>query len=143
MRKFRIQNLILNRFKYLSDNMENTQYSQELEAQNYKAINLLLFIMVVLAPLVFILVLFKIDRIDSSNNVPIVAKIFIDLSSNIDLFFIIFLGISILIIFTTYWFVFPMAMKKYQDKGYNFSQFTFVFMFGFNYIIVVFGFFYR
>ena len=120
--------------------MENTQNSPELEDQNYKLINFLLFFMV-LSPLVFILILFKLDRIDSSNGDPIVSKIFIDLSSYIDLFFIIFLGISILIIFTTYWFALPKAMKKYQDKGYNFSYLTFVLMFASNDLIVAFGFF--
>ena len=119
--------------------MENTQFSPEFEDETYKYKNYLLFNLVVIAPLLYILIVFMLDRIDTSNDPQFEPPFNLDLFSNIDLIFIIFIGISILIIFTTYWFVLPQTMKKYQDKGYNESFFTFFLMFAFNDVIALFG----
>ena len=119
--------------------MENTQFSPEFEDQTYRYKNYLLFNLVVIAPLLYILILFMLDRIDTTNDLPYKPPFDIDLLSNIDLIFIIFIGISILIIFATYWFVFPLTMKKYQEMGYNKSFFTFFLMFALFDVIVVFG----
>jgi len=120
--------------------MENTQYSPELEDQNYKAKNFLLFDLVVIVPIVYILILFILDSIDSANDHPYKTIFNINSSSDINLIFITFLGISIMIIFATYWFVLPVTMKKYEEIGYNESFFTFFLMFAINNAIIVFGF---
>lgn len=117
----------------------NLLYSPELEARNNNFKNYLLINLVVIAPLVYVLILFILDWTKSSNNDPIETTPIIDPSLNIDLIFITFIGISILIISATYWFILPKVMKKYQDKGYNESFFTFFLMFAFNDVIVVFG----
>ena len=119
--------------------MENTQFSPEFEDQTYRYKNYLLFNLVVIAPLLYILILFMLDRIDTTNDPPNEPPFNIDFFSNIELIFIIFIGISILISITTYWFVLPLAMKKYQDMGHNKSFFTFFLMFALNDVIVVFG----
>ena len=111
----------------------------ELETRNNYYKNFLLLTLVVISPNVYILILFILDWTKSSNNDPIESTPIIDLSNNIDLIFILFLGISILIICTTYWFILPRVMKKYQDLGYNESFFTFFLMFALNDEIVVFG----
>jgi len=121
------------------DNMEKTQNSPEFEDQTYSQKNFLLFILVVIAPLVYILILFMLNTIDSTNDPPYEPIFNLNSSLNIDLIFITFIGISILIISATYWFIFPKVMKKYQDMGYNESFFTFYLMFAFNDVIVVFG----
>lgn len=117
----------------------NLLYSPELEARNNNFKNYLLINLVVIAPLVYVLILFILDWTKSSNNDPIETTPIIDPSLNIDLIFITFIGISILIISATYWFILPKVMKKYQDKGYNESFFTFFLMFALNDVIVVFG----
>jgi len=111
----------------------------ELETLNNTYKNFLLLTLVVFAPNIYILILFILDWTKSSNNAPIESTPIIDLSNNIDLIFILFLGISIIIICTTYWFILPRVLKKYQDMGYNESFFTFFLMFALNDVILIFG----
>ncbi|MHA1678526.1 MAG: hypothetical protein ACTSW3_07080 [Promethearchaeota archaeon] len=122
--------------------MENPQPSIELEDQNYKVKNLLIFILVVILPFLFILILFIVDLIDSSNDRPYKPKLIFDFyfSSIIDICFVALLVISILIIIATYRFTLPIAMKKFQDKGYTYNFFTFFLTLTLNNAIVVYGF---
>ena len=103
--------------------------------------NFLLVTLVVINPFVYILILALLAWTKSSIDGPIASTPtpIIDLSSNIDLLFITFLGIGLLIIFATYWVVLPYAMKRYREKGYTPSFFTFFLMFSINDAIVVFG----
>ena len=117
----------------------NLLYSPEIEAQNRTMKNFLIFSLVVMRPLMYILILSVLDITKSSANEPIDSSPTIDLPYNLDLIFIIFLGISILIIFVTYWFVLPTVLKKYQDKGYDLSYFTFFLLIALNEVIVIFG----
>ncbi len=117
----------------------NLLYSPEIEAQNRTMKNFLIFSLVVMTPLMHILILSVLDITKSSANEPIDSSPTIDLPYNLDLIFIIFLGISILIIFVTYWFVLPTVLKKYQDKGYDLSYFTFFLLIALNEVIVIFG----
>ena len=117
----------------------NLLFSPELEVQDRTMKNFLLFILVVITPLMYILILAILDITKSSNPEPIDSSPTLDLPYNLDLIFILFLGISILIIFVTYWFVLPKTMKKYQDQGYDFSYFSFFLLIALNEIIVLFG----
>jgi len=119
--------------------IENNLLNYKLETRNKNFKNLLLLYLVVLVPLVYILILFILDWTKSSNNDPMESTPIIDLSNNIDLIFILFLVISIIFICTTYWFILPRVMRKYQNMGYNESFFTFFLMFALNDVIVVFG----
>ncbi|TFH27794.1 MAG: hypothetical protein E4G98_05840 [Promethearchaeota archaeon] len=117
----------------------NLLFFPELEVQDRTMKNFLLFILVVITPLMYILILAILDITKSSNPEPIDSSPTLDLPYNLDLIFILFLGISILIIFVTYWFVLPKTMKKYQDQGYDFSYFSFFLLIALNEIIVLFG----
>ncbi|MHA1720669.1 MAG: hypothetical protein ACTSWX_12670 [Promethearchaeota archaeon] len=117
--------------------MENLQE----ENKNYNAKNLLVFILVVILPFLYIFILLILDLMNNSEDRPYKPKFLFDFyfSSIVDICFVAFIVISILIIIVTYRFSFPIAMKKYQDKGYNYSFFTFFLTFILNDSIIVYG----